>query len=61
MNPFDIIWHLAQQAFGDIVVGAGSLVSTVRDAPGQNTVFSGALSDIMAYWTSRFQLVARRT
>jgi len=54
MNPFDVIWSCAQQAFGDVVVGSGSLVSLVKENGGQKQVFTEALGDIMAYWESRF-------
>jgi hypothetical protein len=57
-NPFDIIWTLAQQAYGDIVIGGGSLVTLTTDSP-QRPVFMAALSDIMAYWSQRFQAVSR--
>lgn len=53
MNPFDVIWTCAQQAFGDVVVGSGSLVSLVKEQA-QAQVFTEALGDIMAYWEQRF-------
>jgi hypothetical protein len=56
MNPFDVIWSCAQQAFGDVVVGSGSLVSLVKEN-GQRQVFTEALGDIMAYWEQRFSRV----
>ena len=53
MNPFDVIWTLAQQSFGDVVVGSGSLISLVKEQ-GQSQVFTEALGDIMSYWEDRF-------
>ena len=52
-NPYDIIWTLAQQSFGDVVVGSGSLVSLYKEASQKDT-FATALSDIMLYWSRRF-------
>lgn len=52
-NPYDIIWTLAQQSFGDVVVGSGSLVSLYKEASQKDT-FATALSDIMLYWQRRF-------
>lgn len=57
MNPYDVIWTVAQQAFGDVVVGSGSLVSLSKEAGGQKQVFSSALRDIMAYWEQRFSRI----
>lgn len=54
MNPYDVIWSCAQQAFGDVVVGSGSLVSLVKENGAQSRVFQEALGDIMAYWEQRF-------
>ena len=54
MNPYDIIWTLAQQSFGDVIVGSGNLVSFYREAVQRDT-FTAALSDIMVYWEQRFQ------
>jgi hypothetical protein len=56
-NPYDVIWTLAQQAFGDVVVGSGSLVSLCKEKGGQSPVFQAALSDIMAYWQQRFSRI----
>jgi hypothetical protein len=53
MNPYDVIWTLAQQAFGDIVVGSGSLVSLYKENQ-QKKTFNAALGDIMQYWSERF-------
>lgn len=52
-NPYDIIFSLAMQSFGDVVVGTGSLNQLVKDAQ-QKTTFDASLSDIMAYWEKRF-------
>lgn len=53
MNPYDIIWTLAQQAFGDVVVGSGSLTSFYKE-PTQKQTFATALGDIQRYWQQRF-------
>lgn len=57
MNPYDVIWTIAQQAFGDVVVGTGSLVSLNQEKGGQKNVFMAALSDVMAYWEQRFSRI----
>jgi len=54
MNPYDVIWTCAQQAFGDVVIGSGSLVSLVKENGSQAKVFQESLHDIMAYWEQRF-------
>ena len=55
-NPYDIIWSLALQSYGDVIVGTGSLVSTVRETA-QRPVFNAALSDLMLYWEKRFSRI----
>jgi hypothetical protein len=55
-NPYDVIWTLAQQSFGDVVVGSGSLVSMNKEE-GQKETFNAALSDIMLYWQKRFSRI----
>lgn len=55
-NPYDIIWTLAQQSFGDVVVGTGSLVSMYKEQQ-QKQTFNAALSDIMQYWNQRFSQI----
>ena len=52
-NPYDVIWTLAQQSFGDVVVGSGSLVSLYKENQ-QKKTFNAALGDIMQYWSERF-------
>lgn len=52
-NPYDVILTLAQMAFGDVIVGTGSLISVYRESA-QKQTFNYALSDIMQYWQSRF-------
>ena len=52
-NPYDVIWSLAQQAFGDVIIGTGSLVSLYKEGAQQRT-FQNSLSDIMRYWNERF-------
>ena len=54
-NPYDIIWTLAQQSFGDVIVGTGNLNSLMRETTTTNGTFTGALTDIMLYWNQRFQ------
>jgi hypothetical protein len=55
MNPYDVIWTLAQQSFGDVVVGTGSLTSLVNEKnPSFQSTFRTALGDIMQYWNQRF-------
>lgn len=58
MNPYDVIWTLAQQSFGDVVVGTGSLTSLVNEQ-NQNlkSTFRYALGDIMQYWNERFSKI----
>jgi len=51
-NPYDIIYTLANQSFGDIIVGTGSLNSFIRE--GGTKVDNAAYSDIMQYWQKRF-------
>jgi len=55
-NPYDLIWTLAQQAFGDVVVGTGSLVSLYKEGQ-QKQTFNSALGDIMLYWQKRFSKI----
>lgn len=58
MNPYDVIWTLAQQSFGDVVVGTGSLNMQLREKnPDFKSTFSSALGDIMQYWNSRFSKI----
>ncbi len=55
MNPYDVIWTLAQQAFGDVIVGTGSLNALMNEKnPAFQSTFKGALGDIMQYWNKRF-------
>jgi len=53
MNPYDVIWTLAQQSFGDVVVGTGSLTSFFKENS-QKKTFQASLADIMQYWNERF-------
>jgi hypothetical protein len=55
-NPYDVIWTLAQQSFGDVIVGTGSLVSMAAEER-QQTTFTAAMQDLMRYWQSRFQRI----
>ena len=52
-NVYDIIWTLAQQAFGDVIHATGSLMSAIREQT-QADSFNRSLSDIMNYWNARF-------
>ena len=52
-NPYDIIFTLASQSFGDVLVGTGSMNTLIREATGRQT-FDAALSDMMLYWQKRF-------
>lgn len=56
MNPYDIIFSLAQQSYGDVVVGTGSLITTYREQT-QRSTFDVALSDLMLYWEQRFSRI----
>jgi hypothetical protein len=58
-NPYDIIWTLAQQSFGDVVVGSGSLTSMFKES-GQKQTFAVALADMMRYWNERFSRMRSR-
>jgi len=55
-NPYDVIWTLAQQSFGDVIVGSGSLVSIYKENQ-QKATFNASLSDIMQYWNQRFSKI----
>ena len=55
-NPYDTIWTLAQQSFGDVIIGTGSLISIYREER-QKAAFNAAMGDIMLYWTQRFQKI----
>ncbi len=56
MNPYDVIWSLALQSYGDVLVGTGSLVSLVKESS-QRATFDAALSDLMLYWERRFSRI----
>lgn len=56
MNPYDIIFSLAQQSYGDVIVGTGSLITSYREQT-QKTTFDVALSDLMLYWETRFSRI----
>lgn len=53
MNPYDVIFTLAYQSFGDIVVGTGSLKQLMRENADTGT-FTNALANVMGYWEQRF-------
>lgn len=53
-NPYDVIWSLAQQSFGDIVVGSGSLLSMYKETS-QKATFKNAMVETMIYWEDRFR------
>lgn len=52
-NPYDIIFTLALQSFGDVMVATGNYNSLVKDSA-QKSVFDSSLHDIMGYWNQRF-------
>ena len=56
MNPYDVIWSLALQSYGDVLIGTGSLVSSYKEQA-QKQTFDVALADIMLYWEQRFQKI----
>jgi hypothetical protein len=56
LNPYDVIWSLAQQSFGDVVIGTGSLTSLYKEGA-QKRTFTNALGDIMRYWNERFSRI----
>lgn len=56
MNPYDVIWSLALQSYGDVLIGTGSLVSTFKEQQ-QKQTFDAALSDLMLYWEQRFSRI----
>jgi hypothetical protein len=56
-NPYDIIWTLAQQSFGDIIVGTGGLVAQYRESGAQKNLFNGIFADLAIYWEERFQRI----
>ena len=53
-NPYDIIWSLALQSFGDVVVGANSLTTEVQE---KGTRANASLPDLMLYWQKRFSRI----
>jgi len=53
VNPYDLIYSLALQSFGDIIVATGSMQQLVKESA-QRPTFQNALSDMMAYWEKRF-------
>lgn len=55
-NPYDMIFTLAHQSFGDVVVGTGSLVSLYKEAD-QPKTFKAALGEMMLYWEKRFSRI----
>lgn len=52
-NPYDIIFTLACQSFGDVIVATGSMNTLIQEAT-QRPTFDAALSDMMLYWEKRF-------
>jgi hypothetical protein len=52
-NPYDLIYTLAQMAFGDVILATGSLRSLYKET-GQKSTFTESLGDIMRYWSERF-------
>jgi hypothetical protein len=56
MNPYDVIFQLASQSFGDVVVATGSFAANYKEQAQQAT-FDAALSDITLYWQNRFSAI----
>ena len=56
-NPYDIIWTLAQQGFGDIVTAGGNLITNLHQNP-LTPSFNMALYEAAAYWQQRFQAMS---
>src|SRR4051812_33605405 len=52
-NPYDIIFTLASQSFGDVIVATGSMKTLIREATDKQT-FNASLTDMMLYWEKRF-------
>ncbi len=55
-NPYDVIWTLAQQSFGDVIVGSGSLLSFYKE-PAQKATFATYMGHVMQYWEARFKRI----
>lgn len=55
-NPYDTIFTLANMAFGDVIVGTGSLISLYKEQS-QKGLFNTVLGDIMNYWSTRFSRI----
>ena len=53
LNPYDVIYTLANASFGDVLVGTGSTQNLVREANSPGT-YTAALTDMMMYWERRF-------
>ena len=56
MNPYDVIWSLALQSYGDVLIGTGTLTSLYKEQA-QRPTFDAALSDLMLYWEERFSRI----
>lgn len=55
-NPYDVIWTLAQQSFGDVIVGSGSLLSFYKETA-QKATFAAYMGHVMQYWEDRFRKI----
>jgi hypothetical protein len=53
VNPYDMIFTLASQSFGDIVNATGSMNALLREGT-QKDVFNSTMTDITLYWEKRF-------
>jgi len=53
VNPYDVIFTLASQSFGDILTATGSMDALIREGT-QRDKFQSAISDITLYWEKRF-------
>ena len=56
MNPYDVIFSLALQSYGDVLVGSGTIASAYQEER-QKSTFAAAFSDLMLYWNQRFQRI----
>lgn len=56
-NPYDIIWSLALQSFGDVVVGTNSLTTKTQERGRRGTQANAAMGDLMLYWSQRFSRI----
>lgn len=58
-NPYDIIFTLALQSFGDVMLATGSFNQFVADTRQKESI-NAALGDIMNYWERRFSRIRNK-